>query len=100
MSILRLNEFKALPGKFEQLTALFEGVVAGIRNHPGCQRCELLIKVADGANDDEKLIVLEVWDSVEAHKAALAGMTPEDFAPAMALLSGRPAGQYYAAVEG
>ena len=100
MSILRLNEFKALPGKFEQLTALFEGVVAGIRENPGCERCELLIKMADGASDDEKLVVLEVWDSIEAHKSALAKMTPEDFAPAMALMSGRPTGQYYTATEG
>ena len=100
MTILRLNEFKALPGKFESLTALFQDIVAGIRETPGCLSCELLIKVADGAGYDEKLVVIEVWDSIEAHKAAAAAISPDDFTAVMALLNGRPSGQYYTAVEG
>ena len=99
MSILRINEFTALPGKFEQLTALFVGIVEKIRSEPGCLRCDLLIKVADGASDDEKLFVLEVWDSVAAHKASLAGIKPSDFGPVLELLATRTPGQYFTAID-
>ena len=39
MSIMRLNEFKALPGKFEMLVGLFEKIVAQIRTVEGNERC-------------------------------------------------------------
>lgn len=100
MSVLRLNEFTALPGKFEKLTALFANIVTRIQAAPGCLRCDLLIKVADGASNDEKLFVVEVWESVAAHKASLAGMKPLDFAPVMELLATRTPGQYFTAIEG
>ncbi len=53
MSVLRLNEFKALPGEFENLVERFDDLVTHIRLLPGCERCELLLKVADGNDDDE-----------------------------------------------
>ena len=99
MSILRLNEFKALPGKFEALSAKMADICARIRTLDGCEQCELLLKVADGENPDEALIVREVWTSVEAHKAAAANIDPAEFAEVMTLLADRPTGQYYAAVS-
>ncbi len=98
MSILRLNEFKALPGHFEVLTAKMTQICARIRALDGCEQCELLLKVADGESPDDLLIVREVWASVAAHKAAAGAIDPAEFAEVMALLAGRPSGQYYQAL--
>ncbi len=99
MSIMRLNEFKALPGKFEALVSLFEKIVAQIRTVEGDERCELYLKVADGIDADDKLIVLEVWKNIAAHKNAVSAIDPIQFEAVMALLSERPSGQYYMATE-
>lgn len=98
MSVLRLNEFRALPGRFEALTAKMREICSRIRELPGCEQCELLLKVADGEGVDDLLVVREVWTSIEAHKAAAAGIDPAEFAEVMTMLSGRPTGQYYQAV--
>ena len=99
MSIMRLNEFKALPGKFEALVGLFEKIVAQIRTVEGNERCELYLKVADGINEDEKLIVLEVWKNIASHKNAVSAIDSKQFEAVMALLSERPSGQYYTATD-
>ncbi|MCR6659622.1 MAG: antibiotic biosynthesis monooxygenase [Asticcacaulis sp.] len=99
MSIMRLNEFKALPEKFEALVGLFEKIVAQIRTVEGNERCELYLKVADGINEDDKLIVLEVWKNIAAHKNAVSAIDPKQFEAVMDLLSDRPSGQYYTATD-
>ncbi len=98
MSVLRLNEFNALPGQFEALVAAFEAIIPIIRDCDGCERCELLLKVADGNTNDDRLIILEVWRDVAAHQNAAKAVPPEQFQTIMALLSGPPKGQYYTAL--
>ena len=98
MSVLRLNEFTALPGQFEALTAQFEAILPIIRACEGCERCELLLKFADGNSDDERLIILEVWRDIEAHQNAAKAVPPERFQAVMALLAAPPKGQYYKAI--
>ncbi len=99
MSIMRLNEFKVLPGKFEELINRFEEMVTQIRTVEGNERCDLLLKVADGIDEDDKLIVLEVWKDIAAHKQAATAIDPKQFETVMALLSERPSGQYYTATD-
>ncbi len=100
MNVLRLNYFHALPGQFEALAAVFEGLTANIRALDGCVRCELLLNNSAGSPDDDgTVIVLEEWVSIAAHKAAAANIDPADFARVMPLLNGRPHGQYYKAVD-
>ncbi len=99
MSVMRLNEFKPLPGKCQELANQFEAIVAQIRTVEGNERCELYLKVAGAANEDEKLIVLEMWKNTTAHKNATAAIDPKQFEAVMALLSERPSGQYYTTVD-
>jgi len=99
MSILRLNEFTALPGQFENLVEQFDALIEEVRVLPGCERCELLLKVADGNDDDDRLVILEVWTSISHHKAAASAGDPQRIKAILALLSHRPSGQYYSAVE-
>lgn len=98
MSVLRLNEFTARPGQLENLAVKMRGFCNAIREIPGCQCCEVLLKMADGETADDQVIVLEVWDSIEAHKSAASAIDPGDIATVMALLAGPPKGQYYQAV--
>ena len=53
MSIMRLNEFKALPGKLEALVRQFEEIAAQIRTVEFNARCELYLKVADCIDEDQ-----------------------------------------------
>ncbi len=99
MSIMRLNKFKALPGKFEKLINRFEEIVAQIRTVEGNERCELYLKVADEIDENDTLIVLEVWKDIAAHKTAVSAIDPKQFEAVMALLSERPSGQYYTATD-
>ena len=98
MAVLRLNEFRALPGRLEVLTEKMRDICVRIRALDGCEQCELLLKVADGEGADDLLVVREVWTSAEAHQRAAAGIDPAEFAEVMALLAGRPSGQYYTAM--
>jgi len=100
MSVMRLNEFKALPGKFEELINRFEEIVAQIRTIEGNESCALYLKVADGIDEDDKLIVLEVWKDIAAHRNAASAIDPKQFEAIMALLSDRPSGQYYTETNG
>jgi quinol monooxygenase YgiN len=99
MSVMRLNKFKALPGKFEELINRFEEIVTQIRTVEGNERCELYLKVADGIDEDDTLIVLEVWKDIAAHRCAVSTIDPKQFAAVMALLGERPSGQYYTATD-
>lgn len=95
MSILRLNEFRALPGRFEALVEVMRSICGRIRHLDGCEKCELLLKVADGEGADDVLVVVETWASVAAHKQAGANIDPAELKAVMALLAGPPSGRYY-----
>ena len=53
--------------------------------------------VLQGTSETDAVAVIEVWDSIEAHKAAAALIPPQDFQKIMPLLSAPPAGDYFEA---
>jgi len=57
----------------------------------GCLSCKLL----QSQDSPPRFVVLEVWDSVESHKAAVKDIPPEMFMTVMELLDGRPSGEYF-----
>jgi quinol monooxygenase YgiN len=91
MSITRINEFRAREGESDALAELFRGVVRSIQGEPGCLACRFLQAI----DDPHRIVILEEWESVDAHRAALARMAPADFEPVMRLLDGRPSGAYF-----
>ncbi|WP_035054567.1 putative quinol monooxygenase [Andreprevotia chitinilytica] len=94
MAITRINEFHAIEGKGDALAAVFgTTIVPSIRQAAGCISCELLRSV----DEPGRFAVVEVWDSVEAHKASLAEVPPELFLQVKPLLSTPPTGHYYRA---
>ena len=66
-------------------------VVTDVRAAPGCRSCDLY----EALDDPERFSVLEVWDTVEAHKAAGRALAPSRLEEAMTLLGTPALGTYY-----
>jgi len=96
MSILRVNEFVAFPGKLDDLLECFQTIVPMIRMSDGCESCEMLVP----ANGKEKVVILEQWRDMKAHQAAARNINGSDFKRIVSLLDGAPSGKYYTPTAG
>jgi len=94
MAITRINEFRSKPGSGSALRAFLKTVVVDVRAAPGCLSCCLY----QALNDAERFAVIEVWESVEAHKAAGKALAPARMDEAMRLLGAPAVGTYYSSV--
>ena len=91
MSITRINEFQAQEGKGEALRDLIHSFVPMIESSDGCYSCQVL----QSQEDPTRIVVIEVWDSTEAHQASMKNIPPGALQEAMTLLAGPPKGGYY-----
>lgn len=91
MGVTRINHFQAKVGCEETLFNFMSHVVNKIRETKGCISCKLL----KGAEDPSQLAVIEEWDSIEVHKAAVSVIPKEQLADVMALLAKPPYGIYF-----
>ena len=91
MSVTRINDFWAKEGKADALRAFLGQVIPSIASSRGCVSCKLL----QSQDNPARFVVLEVWDSIESHKAAVKDIPPDVFATVMELLDGRPSGEYF-----
>ncbi len=91
MSIKRINEFQAAEDKPEELFEFLKSLVPYISSSEGCSSCEVLW------NDEiqASFVVLEEWDSIEAHKKSIENFPKEKIQAAMGLLVAPPKGGYY-----
>jgi quinol monooxygenase YgiN len=92
MSVTRITEFQS---KDEQSSArLKEFVSKGVAIYEvseGCQSCQLL----QDHDDPKTILMLEVWDSIEARKSASKNIPEEVVEKPMELSSGPPHGRYF-----
>ena len=91
MSVTRINDFRAKEGKADALGTFLGQVIPSIASSKGCLSCKLL----QSQGSPSRFVVLEVWDSVESHKAAVKDIPPEMLVTVMELLDGRPSGEYF-----
>jgi quinol monooxygenase YgiN len=91
MGITRIGEFQAQEGKGERLRALLSASLPAIRSSKGCRSCRLLQSQSDPA----RILVIEVWDSVEAHQASVKAIPPETVEKTRSLLAAAPKAGYY-----
>lgn len=92
MSVTRINEFRAKDGQAQGLRDFLASIVPAIEASDGCRSCRLLRDL----DDETAFVVVEVWDSVEAHKASVGNITPEQLEEVRRLLAGPPQGRYLA----
>ena len=91
MSVTRINDFRGKESKVGALRAFLGQVIPSIASSKGCLSCKLL----QSQDSPSRFVVLEVWDSVESHKAAVKDIPPEMFMTVMELLDGGPSGEYF-----
>ncbi|MEH6348005.1 MAG: antibiotic biosynthesis monooxygenase family protein [Bermanella sp.] len=91
MSITRINEFQAAQGKSEELFIFLKSLMSYISSSAGCVSCEVL-----QSNDNEgSFVVIEKWDSENAHKQSIENYPKEKMAAAMPLIGAPPKGGFY-----
>jgi quinol monooxygenase YgiN len=96
MSIVRLGEIQAQPGKGAALLALLEKYfVPGIEASAGWQAYQILRR----QDEPERITIVEVWESGEAHRASAQAIPPEALADVRALIAAPPSGAYYEIVR-
>jgi quinol monooxygenase YgiN len=91
MTVTRINEFHALAGHGDTVRERLQAVLPTISAAPGCRSCQLL----QAQDDPTRIMVVEVWDTVDAHMAALTALSPDTFAEIMRLLVTPSTGRYY-----
>ena len=74
MSVTRVNQFHARSGQEEAMRGRLQAIVSGLRATAGCEACSLLQDVAEPV----RFVVIEVWESREAHQAAVKAIAPEE----------------------
>lgn len=96
MAVTRINEFEAKPGRGPELGRFLESVIGLIRGSAGSRSCQLLQAI----DQPERLAIVEVWESVEAHQAAAKAIPPSKIQEVMPLLAAPATGAYYVPVGG
>lgn len=91
MSIARIGETQAKEGMNEALRDFLVSILPLILSSRGCMSCELF----QNQEDPAKFVMVEVWESVEAHQASVKNIPPEMIREIMPLLAGSPGGRYY-----
>jgi quinol monooxygenase YgiN len=88
---MRINEFRAQEGQGDALRDRLKVFVPVIAASDGCLSCQLLQSQKNRAH----IVLLEVWQSAEAHQASLKNIPADDFKETMKLVSVPPTGEYY-----
>ena len=96
MSITRINEFHAKDGKDNDLRKFLTSVIPLIESSAGCQSYHLL----QCLDDPTRLVVIEIWESVEAHQTSVKNIPSDNFAEIMKILVETPKGAYFRGCDG
>ena len=92
MSVAYVSHSQAKDGEAEKLRDFLVSVVKpALRASPGCESCSLLQSEADPSS----FMTIEVWDSVESHRASVKNIPKESIAEFMRLVAGPPRGSYH-----
>jgi len=91
MTVIRMGEMQAAEGKTEELRAFLLSIVPIITNSAGNVSCQLL----HNQDDRTKFAMIEVWESVDAHRDSVKNIPPGMLAAIRPLLGAVPSGSYY-----
>ena len=91
MSITRINEFQAKEGQGDKVRELLNSFASVLRSSDGFHSRQVLQNVSDLT----RIVVIEVWDSIQAHQAAAKTIPVNTFERTMMHLASPPKGEYY-----
>ncbi len=92
VSITRISEFQAKDGQPQGLREFLNSVVPTIEASEGCLSCRLL----QDQDDERRFVVIELWESIEAQRAPVKEIPPEQFEEMIQLLASPLQGRYLA----
>ena len=96
MSIARIGDFTGKPGQIDELKDFLFSILPMIQASAGCESVQLYQSQEDPAS----FTMIEVWDSIESHRASVKNIPPEKLAEIRPLLGSNPQGSYYEPVSG
>jgi quinol monooxygenase YgiN len=91
MSISRIGEFQAKEGLIESLRDFLTLIMPMIKSSEGCKSVQLY----QSQEDSSKFMMIEVWESIEAHQASVRNIPPEKLGKIRPLLGTSPSGSYF-----
>lgn len=91
MTVARLYIVPAAEGRSAQMEAALEGVADLVRSRPGSEGVEVLRDLGN----EHRFILIEKWESEEAHAASLAGLPEGSLDAVKAAAGGPPDGSYF-----
>lgn len=95
MSIAYIGQSQARPEAVDRFRDFLSTVVApAIRASAGNQAYQ----VFQSQEDPTRFIGIEIWESVDAHRASVKNIPPESIAEFRQLVAGSPSGGYYQVV--
>jgi len=97
VAITRINEFRARDGQTVALRDFLRSVVPNIEAAGGCRSVRLLEATGD---DSALFVIIEEWDSIEAHRASADVIPQAQLDAALALLEEPPGGNYFEDASG
>jgi len=90
MTIARFYRMEATEGKSAELAGALEALAVALQEIPGFEQAELL----RDQDHPTRLVFVEKWASVQAHKDGSPLLPKELMAPLKTLLAGLPEGAY------
>jgi len=93
--VVRINDFEALAGRRDELRAVLNSILPGIRAADGCVSCQLLEREDEREDNVQQFVILEVWTTTEAHRDRALGIPQDMLRRAMTLVAEIPRGGYY-----
>jgi quinol monooxygenase YgiN len=95
MSVHRIGETQAKPETTEALRDFLISILPLIKSSQGCES----VTMYQSHDDPTKFTVIEVWDSIESHRASVKNIPPEMLTRIRPLLASPPSGGYYELVQ-
>ncbi len=89
--ITRVGQIAAAEGKGDALFTFLQSLTSYISGSDGCLGYEVL----RNRDAPEQFVVIERWESAEAHQSSLSNYPKEAMQEAMTLVGGQPTAAYY-----
>jgi len=90
MRIYRIGETQTKPESIEVVHDFLISIMPSIKSSKGCES----ITLYQSQDDPTTFTMIEVWDSIESHKASVKNITPEMLVEIRPLLAVTPSGRY------
>lgn len=91
MNVTRIGETQAQDGREQELREFLLSILTIIRSSKGCRSVEMY----QNRDDPSRFMIIEEWESVEAHQASVKNIPSEKLAEIRPLLASAPHGSYY-----